>query len=159
MKKRILSIEYTEYKHPSKLSKEDSTLITAAQQTSQDAYAPYSHFRVGAAVRLDNGMIICGNNQENAAYPLGLCAERTALFAAMAQHPQQKIEAIAIFPHPENLDGQTYAFPCGGCRQVLAQCQQRAENSIKIILATTAQPVLVFEGAEQLLPFPFWMVK
>ena len=120
----------------------------------KNAYAPYSGFRVGAAVLLGNGVIITGNNQENAAYPSGLCAERTALFYASAQYPNIPVIAIAI----STLNGadtpSEVAKPCGACRQVMAEYEDLAGNLLHIIL-DSANKVLVINGIDTLLPLRF----
>ena len=136
------------------LSEEDRQLVEAAKQATDSSYAPYSKFRVGAAVRLKDGTVVAGANQENAAYPSGLCAERTALFAAGAQHPEQPVVALAIaarkgrqfIPHPIS--------PCGACRQVISGVEERYDVPIRILLYGT-EGVLVSEGISPLLPLRF----
>lgn len=109
-------------------------LIEKSKQATQTSYAPYSGFNVGAAVLLANGEIICGSNQENAAYPSGLCAERTALFYANAQYPNVAVEAIAISAFNGTDFTDDVCTPCGSCRQVLVEVETRAEKPVRIIM-------------------------
>lgn len=120
---------------------------------AERAYAPYSRFYVGAAVLLENGAIVSGNNQENAAYPSGLCAERVALFYAGAQYPNIPVTTLAVIA----LKGgeiQEHVSPCGSCRQVLLETEQRYQRPIKILLCGR-EDVLAIEGATSLLPLSF----
>ena len=117
--KQILSIPYVRLSN-NELSREDATLIAEAVKVAQDAYAPYSQFKVGAAVLLENGIIVTGSNQENAAYPSGLCAERTALFYAGAQYPDVPVLALAVVAF-NNIGQVEQISPCGSCRQVLVE--------------------------------------
>ena len=108
-------------------------LITSAKEASMAAYAPYSNFPVGAAVLLENGLIIKGNNQENMAYPSGLCAERVAFFAASSQYPHEKIMAAAVYiekPGPNDV----FACPCGSCRQVMYEYEWKQKSSICVYM-------------------------
>lgn len=135
------------------LPEADQELLNAAHEAVKRAYAPYSGFRVGAALRLSNGVIITGTNQENAAYPSGMCAERVALFHAGSLHPGVAVEALAVAS-----DGQAQweSFsPCGGCRQVIHESQQRQSAPIRLILQCRDQPVTVADGIDQYLPFSF----
>ena len=134
----------------------DRHLLDAAIQATVTAYAPYSHFHVGAAVRLDDGTIVTGSNQENVAYPSGLCAERTALFAASAGHAGHAIDSIAIVGR--NPEGQlTAASPCGACRQVMAEQQSRQQNPMRVVCYFSDLKILIFDSIECLLPFVFTM--
>lgn len=129
----------------------DRELLQQALQSSSNAYAPYSHFPVGACLRLEDGTFVYGNNQENASYPQGLCAERVALFAASAQHPGKRIEALALIaPKCEDV-----LSPCGACRQVLLEYEQRQQSSIRIIMGSMTGKVIAVSCAEHLLPFCF----
>ena len=123
--KQILSIPYVRLSN-NELSREDATLIAEAVKVAQDAYAPYSQFKVGAAVLLENGIIVTGSNQENAAYPSGLCAERTALFYAGAQYPDVPVLALAVVAF-NNIGQVEQISPCGSCRQVLVETSTRFE--------------------------------
>jgi len=155
MDKRKLEIQYTVFENREELPDEDKMLIDKAKEISERAYCPYSEFRVGAAVLLDNGKIFTANNQENAAYPEGLCAERIALSYAMAQYPNQKIKSIAICGNPQNFELTHFISPCGGCRQVMAECEHRGKEKMRILLSGTSGEVLLIEGVENLLPFQF----
>lgn len=149
-----LEITYSEYSSVDELPQNDANLLNAAIESLNGSYAPYSNFNVGAAVQLDNGVIVKGSNQENIAYPSGLCAERTALFSAHANYPQNKIVSIAITSSQNGLLLATPPFPCGACRQVMAQTQTRNGSPLKIIIGGSDK-ILVFNSVESLLPFIF----
>ena len=155
MKKETITLAYTEYDSMSELPDNECLLIERAQQSAKDAYAPYSKFHVGAAVLLENGEIITGNNQENAAYPSGLCAERVAVFYAMATHPKTAITAIAITAFSDDSVLKIPPFPCGACRQVLAEYEYRHKKPIRFILHAQSGKTIIIDGIENLLPFPF----
>ena len=158
MKSHSVEIKYSIFSNVEELPQEDCVLIEKAQSASLSAYAPYSRFQVGAAVLLGNGEIIIGNNQENASYPEGLCAERVALFAAMAQYPQEQIKTLAIFANPMDCELEHFVTPCGACRQVLIEYEQRGNNNIRILCSGKAGgEILVVESAKDLLPFHFKM--
>ncbi len=135
-------------------SQTEKKLIEAAKEATKKAYAPYSQFKVGAAVLLKNGEIIAGNNQENAAYPSGLCAERTAVFSANANYPDQPVEAIAITAWHNGHFTNDVITPCGGCRQVLLEAENRFQTPIKIIMYGH-DTVYVLDSAKDLLPLSF----
>ena len=155
MDKRKLEIQYTVFGNINELIDEDRILIEKAKEVSIDAYAPYSEFRVGAAVLLDNGKILTANNQENASYPEGLCAERIALFYAMAQYPNQKIKSIAVCGNPNKHKLTHFISPCGGCRQVMMECENRGKEKMRILLSGLSGEILLIEGVENLLPLKF----
>jgi len=155
MDKQKLEIQYTVFKNREDVSDEDNVLIDRAKEVSLNAYSPYSEFKVGAAVLLDNGTFFTANNQENAAYPEGLCAERIALFYAMAQFPNQKIKSIAVYGHHSKVELAHFIAPCGGCRQVMLECEQRGDEKMRILLSGDDGEVLLIEGVENLLPFQF----
>jgi cytidine deaminase len=136
------------------LSSEHQQLIEKAKDQVNKAYAPYSGFHVGAAVLLENGEIFAGSNQENSAYPSGLCAERVAMFYANAQYPNVAVKALAIaaYTHGEFLNEPV--TPCGSCRQVLLETETRFENDITIMLYGTAN-IYVMDNVKQLLPLRF----
>ena len=127
-------------------------LVDIAKAKTQDAYCPYSHFHVGAAVLLADGQIVTGANQENAAYPSGLCAERTALFAANANHPHTPVVALACYT-PGHFT-KDVASPCGACRQVMLETEQRFSTPIKVVLYSETA-CYVFDCATDLLPMSF----
>lgn len=137
------------------LTAEERHLVELAIEATNRSYAPYSHFRVGAAVRLANGIEIIGCNQENAAYPSGLCAERTALFSAGAQYPDEPVEMLAIAAR--GTDGQLTeepTGPCGSCRQVIIESETRSRRRMKILLYGSKY-VYVIDGIGQLMPLSF----
>ncbi len=129
-------------------------LIELAKTQTKSAYAPYSKFFVGAAVLLNDGQVIGGNNQENAAYPSGLCAERVALFYANSQHPSTPIKALAIAAYTNNSFVKKPIAPCGSCLQVLVECELRFNQNIEIILYGE-QEIYHIKKAGELLPFSF----
>ena len=135
-------------------SKEDQELIGFAIEATDNSYAKYSNFKVGAAIRLGNGMIIKGANQENAAFPSGLCAERTAMFSAGATYPDKAMVSIAIAGGVMGRLAKAPATPCGACRQVMAQYEREAKRPLRIILGSGG-PILVFEGVESIMPLIF----
>lgn len=136
------------------LSDSDKRLFEAAKEATKRSYAPYSHFNVGAAVLFEDGTIVTGSNQENAAYPSGLCAERTALFHAGSQYPDKAITTLAIAA--SNSEGFTElpVTPCGACRQVLLETEMRYKRPIRVLMYGTA---FVYEilGTKDLLPLSF----
>ena len=154
MEEITLQIKYTKYQGLAQLPEIDGKLVSLAREATKKGYAPYSGFLVGAAVLLGNGEIITGNNQENAAYPSGLCAERTALFYASAQFPKVPVLAIAISTLNIGNTPSEIAKPCGACRQVMAEYEDIAGNPIRIIL-DSADKILVLNGIDNLLPLRF----
>ena len=117
MKQKTLTIPYEEYSSIEELAEDDRALMEAAIDAVKGSYAPYSHFHVGAAVRLADGTVVKGANQENAAYPSGLCAERTAMFAASAQHPGVPFESLAVVCSRDGMLMPNPGSPCGACRR------------------------------------------
>lgn len=136
------------------LTEEDRKLIDAAREATQRSYAPYSHFSVGAAARLENDVIITGTNQENAAYPSGLCAERTTLFYANSQYPDQAVKTLAIAARTEKDFLDTPIPPCGACRQVLLETEKRYGKPMRILLYSKGD-IYIIEGIGSLLPLSF----
>lgn len=136
------------------LSHDDQELISAAREATKRGYAPYSKFYVGAALRLANQQIVCGSNQENAAYPSGTCAERTAIFYANAQYPEQPVEALAIAAQTNGKFLAQPISPCGSCRQVILETEHRFKKPIRILLYGT-EGVYVLEGIQSILPLQF----
>ena len=130
-------------------------LIDSAQQLTEQAYAPYSRFKVGAAVLLDNGVIVTGNNQENMAFPSGLCAERVAIFYAGAQYPNHTIKAIAIAVNPETFKVNQPLAPCGSCRQALLEYELKQSEPIEVLLTGQDGRVIQITGIQSLLPLHF----
>ena len=147
-----LTITYDVFDGLEDLNPDDRKLLETATQAAKNAYAPYSKFHVGAAVLLENGDIITGNNQENLAYPSGLCAERVAVFSASATHPNEKMMAIAITAYSENFVTDTPIPPCGACRQVLIEYEIRDKQNIRCILRGSTGQIYVFRSMADLLP-------
>ena len=134
---------------------DDLMLVSAAKEATAGSWSPYSGFKVGAALRLDDGTVVTGSNQENAAYPSGLCAERTALFAAGHAHPGKAVLALAIAArNDKGFTGQPIT-PCGACRQVLAETEQRGGQPIRYILYGTEGTMVIEGGTDSILPFCF----
>ena len=137
------------------LTPQEVKLIDEARRATYRSYAPYSHFSVGASVELADGTIVSGSNQENAAYPSGLCAERTAVFYANSRYPDQPIRRICIVAR--DTKGQFLQrpiSPCGACRQVLLEAEQRAKNAIEVLLYGT-DGVYIISSSKDLLPLEF----
>ena len=156
MTTHTFTIAYKEVAGEAQLSDSDRKLLNEAWLACDSAYAPYSNFHVGAALELANGLIFKGNNQENAAYPSGLCAERVALFASGAQHPNIKIAAIAITAFPEGKKIPAIPIsPCGDCRQVMAEYELRYNQKIRLIMEGGHGTFIVSDSVAQLLPFLF----
>ena len=139
----------------SELSTQEKELVASAKLAVNTAYAPYSGFLVGASVLLNNGEIINGSNQENVAYPSGLCAERVALFYAGAHFPDAKIKTITVSVMSKNFKVTDVISPCGACRQVMAEYEDKQEQAIKVILHSPTDKVLIANTVESLLPFMF----
>ncbi len=154
MIQREFQVAYREYASIEELMPEFAALVVKARKIAGKAYSPYSRFCVGAAVLLANGKVITGNNQENAAYPSGLCAERTALFYANANYPDIPVVALAI--SAENARGRVNepVKPCGSCRQVILETETRYGQRIQIILDGLSG-IHLFDGIDNLLPFSF----
>lgn len=136
------------------LSPQDQELVQAAIEATKNAYANYSRFYVGAALRLENGKMVIGANQENAAFPSGLCAERTAVFAAQANYPDSPIETLAIAGRNEKGVLPDPITPCGACRQVILEIEDRYKKPIKILLYGT-QKIYCVRSVKDLLPLSF----
>ena len=137
------------------LGEEDRFLVDMARNAAKSSYAPYSRFNVGAAVKLDWGTIITGSNQENAAYPSGLCAERVALFSAGAQYPARAVDTLVIAAR--NADGELSRpiAPCGACRQVILETEKRFDKAMRIILYGAKECYIIEDGIKALLPLSF----
>lgn len=129
-------------------------LVRVAKEQTTRSYSPYSHFQVGAALELGDGTIVRGANQENAAYPSGLCAERSALFAAGAMYPEQPIVRLAIACYTEGKFLEEPGSPCGACRQVMVESEQRGGIPMEVLLYGEKE-ILVFKSAKDLLPLMF----
>jgi cytidine deaminase len=154
-----IKIKITEFSGTSELPEEEQNLLQQAAKSAFNSYAPYSEFHVGAAVLLENGDIICGSNQENAAYPSGLCAERVALFYANSKYPGLRVKALAISAHADHFLIDKPISPCGTCRQVIAETENRQKSKIRILMQGETGPVNMTEGIDNLLPLTFYEEK
>lgn len=150
-----LTVEYTEINGISGLEEKDRLLLQKAWEACDSAYAPYSGFFVGASLRLENGLTVTGNNQENSAYPSGLCAERVALFSASSQYPGVAFESLAVVAKTEIFMLDNPATPCGGCRQVIAEYEMLSGKPIRIILQGNSEKIWIVDGIANLLPLMF----
>lgn len=137
------------------LNESDRALILAAKEMTKKSYSPYSHFQVGAAALLADGTIVKGSNQENAAYPSGLCAERTTLFAANANYPDQPVKALAIACFTAGHFTDEPGAPCGSCRQVMLETEHRFGEPMRVLLYGE-KAIYVFDKAADLLPYGFF---
>jgi cytidine deaminase len=155
MIKEELKFTVEVYDSSDELKEDDAFLLSEARSVTQFAYAPYSNFQVGAVAKLVNGEIVSGTNQENASYPAGICAERSLLSSAASNHPGIAIETMAVTYN--NLKGKsnTPVSPCGICRQVISEFQNRFTKPIRIILSGMEGKVQVIENAGYLLPLAF----
>lgn len=154
MKELIHTCHYKLYAYD-ELCETDRKLVDAAKESTQSSYAPYSQFQVGAAALLSDGTIVSGSNQENAAYPSGLCAERTTLFFANAAHPDKAVEALAVAAYTNGKFTNVPVPPCGACRQVMLEVEQRYHQPIRILLYGTEGTYVVEGGIRELLPLIF----
>jgi cytidine deaminase len=150
-----LSFAYTEVSGPNNLSDQDKDLLQLAWEACDSAYAPYSNFHVGASVRLANDLVFKGNNQENAAYPSGICAERVAVFSASALHPGVPIRSIAVVARTEVFNLSVPVTPCGACRQVIAEYEMLSGQPIRILLQGNSEKIWIIDGIANLLPLMF----
>lgn len=155
MKELKIKVHIEEYDSADELNDSDSKLLAASEKSLNSAYAPYSNYRVGAAVLLDNGKIILGSNQENVAYPSGLCAERVALFYASSQYPGSQVRAISISAKADHFEITEPVTPCGSCRQVIAEYEKKNSHPIRIIMKGEKGKILVTDGISNLLPLMF----
>ena len=154
MKEEKIELTFTRAKLE-ELIQSEQDLIANTQHAFSNAYAPYSGFLVGASVLLENGEIISGSNQENVAYPSGICAERVALFYAGAKYPEVAINTIAISAKSKTFEIEDVVSPCGACRQVMAEYQQKQGKNIRILLHSPNDEVLIANSVTDLLPFMF----
>ncbi|MEO5893801.1 MAG: cytidine deaminase [Ferruginibacter sp.] len=155
MTKKDINFSVDVYGSVEELNSADRDLLIAAQQATKQAYAPYSKFLVGAVAALANGQTVTGTNQENASYPVGICAERVLLSCAASLYPGVPINTIAI--SYDNLNGESDhpISPCGICRQSLSEYQERVNSPIRLIMSGMKGEVYVLESAKQLLPLSF----
>lgn len=133
----------------------EKTLFDKAKSIRDKAYAPYSNFWVGCAVLLENGEIVTGSNQENAAYPSGLCAERTTIFWASANYPDIKIKKLFVIGAPKDALTSVAIPPCGGCRQAILEYEAKQKDAIEIYFASLDGEIMKSKSIRDLLPFSF----
>ena len=149
------SISYTLKNDWAELNSTDQKMINQAYSACENAYAPYSKFKVGASVLMKNGQVVIGSNQENLAYPSGLCAERVALFSVGAIFPNEPIATLYIVAKGDLLPFDKTLAPCGGCRQVMAESETRQNQPYRVVLVSQNRKTLIFKTAKDLLPFSF----
>jgi len=155
MKKEKYDFAYEVYDSIDELSEQEAMLLKKAREVTQHAYAPYSHFKVGAVAKMKNGEIVSGSNQENASFPVGLCAERVLLASASSQYPKVPIDIIAISYNSDKVASDHPVAPCGICRQSLQEFEERLKSPIKLVLGGMQGKVIVIDKASQLLPLAF----
>jgi len=155
MQKQKVAFELEVYDSIEELNQADRQLMLEAVEARKNAYAPYSNFQVGAALLLENGKMVIGNNQENASYPSGLCAERVAVFQAGAKYPNVVINAIAISASSINYKVDSAAAPCGNCRQSISEYEFKQKQPIKIIMMGEVGEVLKCNSIGDILPLAF----
>lgn len=155
MQQKKLIVAWEEFKSLTDLLPKEETLLKLAQSSLKNAYAPYSNFQVGAAILLENGVMVGGSNQENAAYPMCLCAERVALSAVASQYPNSIIKAMAITVKAPNQIIRQPAMPCGSCRQALCEKEYHQKEKIRLVIRGEEGPIYCFQSAKEILPFSF----
>ena len=153
MKKKEIITTVIEYNSELELSNIEQELVEQSKDSAKNAYAPYSNFNVGATILLANGEIVSANNQENAAYPSGMCAERVAMFYANAKYPNIAVQTIVISAFSNNKLVENPITPCGSCRQVLLETEYRFKNNIKVIMV--GEKILSVDSINELLPLSF----
>jgi len=155
MIKHTITVAYTEVSDTSNLTEDDRNLLKEAWEASESAYAPYSKFKVGAAVRLANNITLKGNNQENGAYPSGICAERVAVFSASAMYPGIPIKSLAVVAKTDVFKLTNPVTPCGACRQVISEYEMLSGEPIRILLQGNSGKIWILDGIANLLPLMF----
>ncbi|MDG1346980.1 MAG: cytidine deaminase [Crocinitomicaceae bacterium] len=153
--RKELSIAYDYYNTVQELSKSDQKFIEKAHEAAKTAHAPYSRFHVGAALLMSDGEVILGSNQENIAFPSGLCAERVALFYAGANFPGKSVQKLFVVAKGDLIDKKAILSPCGSCRQVMLESRKRQEIDFQIYLIGQDDSVTVFASIYDLMPFAF----
>ncbi|MGB1517651.1 MAG: cytidine deaminase [Crocinitomicaceae bacterium] len=153
--RKELTLSYEYFESWKELSEDDQELVNRALHVMDSAYAPYSNFKVGTSLRLSNKHIINGSNQENVAFPSGLCAERVALFYAGANYPDLSVSTLCVVASGDLLPQDKLLSPCGGCRQVMMETESRQGKNIRVILVSQNNSVVVFNNAKSLLPLAF----
>jgi len=149
------SFSYELHENWKELPVQDQILVDRALEAMQAAYAPYSKFKVGASVRLDNDAVVTGSNQENSAYPSGLCAERVVLFHVGANYPKQAVQTLCIVAEGDLIPSEKLLSPCGACRQVMLETENRQNNKIRVIIVNQDNRALILDSVIDLLPFGF----
>ncbi len=147
--------QYEVYKSIDDLLEEDKNLVIASRENTSLAYAPYSNFNVSSVAILNNGEMVKGTNQENASYPVSICAERAMLATVAALYPNVGIKTIAISYHNQNAESNKPISPCGMCRQALVEYEERVQQPIRLILSGMEGEIIIIEKAHALLPFSF----
>ena len=155
MEKKRIAFEIEEYPSAASLSDQDRSLLEKARLVTEIAYAPYSKFRVGAAARMKNGQVVEGSNQENASYPIGICAERVLMSVAAMLYPEQGIDTMAISYHNQRGASDVPISPCGMCRQAIHEFELRTNNPMRVILSGLEGKVWIISKANDLLPLSF----
>jgi len=155
MKVLDLNISFEQYNDITELNEKDRSLCGQSEQALSGSYSPYSRFRVGTAIRLRSGEVILGSNQENLAYPSGLCAERVALFSIGATYPSAVIESMAITAQTDNFEILTPVTSCGGCLQVMVEFERKQSSPIEVIFYCLNGEILKVPSVKSLLPFAF----
>ncbi|MBX7095227.1 MAG: cytidine deaminase [Flavobacteriales bacterium] len=152
---QTLGFHYETFDSLDELPADEVQLVEAAREAAESAYAPYSRYHVGAALRLSGGRMVIGSNQENVAYPSGLCAERVAFFAAGAQFPGKTIEKVAIIALSEDFDVNEPVAPCGACRQSMSEYEFKQDTPIRLLLASASGKIIAINSVNSLLPLVF----
>jgi cytidine deaminase len=155
MKKITLQSEIKVAASIDELNSSDTEILLRAKEAAKGAYAPYSNFKVGSAVLLENGVIVIGNNQENAAFPVTMCGERNAIFSASAQYPNTPIIAVAITIISANGNIDRPVPPCGSCRQVIYETETRHQKDIRIVLQGDSGDIYIIDSVKDILPIFF----
>ncbi len=155
MKENKFEFQYEIYDDISELDEKDAWLLTEARTVTEQAYAPYSRFHVGAVAILENGEVVAGTNQENASYPVGICAERVLLGSVGTLHPNMAVKSMAISYNSEDVRSDHPISPCGMCRQALLEYETRTKKPIRLILSGQEGKVYIIKTARFLLPFAF----
>ncbi len=155
MKKIDVSTKAVQFESVAELSAQEQDLFSKAVEAQQNAYAPYSKFHVGASVLLEDGTIVTGNNQENAAYPSGMCAERVAIWKVGSSYPDKKVLAIAIVAGSELKSVDRPVGPCGACRQTILEYEINQKENIELLFKGDKGPIIKVKSISDLLPFNF----
>lgn len=158
MNKEAFQFTYEVYDSVEELSQQDAWLVNEAREVTSAAYAPYSNFNVGAVAKMANGEIVAGTNQENASYPVGICAERVLLSSAATLYPNVPIDTIAISYNNTNGESSHPISPCGMCRQSLVEYEERMKQPIRLLLSGMEGKVFIIQKANLLLPLSFGSV-